>query len=222
MKNNLVFILFLGLSIVFTPGFQCGDTFPKNCDLYKTDTIKNNLEFINFRPDYRVNDTLKFTSLLNDTAHSTSGVSFVSQYPYNNRNLYIQTYKVVMNNGTPALNYANIEFNPLITEGSFSNSNTSGYYFQYKKLDPYYRLGVSLISGYTGLYLITFSTGGYSYVNTNTPCTNYRNLYFIPEQIQQKQYWDSLGVIKLQLNGGADYTIKNKEDPDYLFIRIKP
>jgi hypothetical protein len=43
---------------------------------------------------------------------------------------------------------------------------------------------------------------------------------YIPTSQQQKQYWDSLGVSVLRLNGNYNQEIAKKSDMNYFFVRV--
>ncbi len=225
MTNKSGLLILMVTYVLFTPAFQCGDRYINECTTYKNDTAISNIQALNFPRILRVNDTLKLTSIISDTVHTISGTNYIPRNLTTSRYIQFQVYKVVMVNGNPVLNFANIEFNPLVTEGSFPNYGGGGIFTLYSRVAPYNRLAISLVSGQPGLYLLTAVSSGNNYgysANPAEPCTNYQDLHFFPVPQQQKQYWDTLAVTKLRLNGSNDYVVKSKEDPDYMFFRINP
>jgi hypothetical protein len=175
--------------------------------------ITNHLNGIN------IYDTIKFSSTVTDTLQPINTSQFV--YPFTALNSNIQAYKVVNNGSGPILNYANIEFNPLVFEGQFQNYYSQGYGFLYNRNEPNNFLNGGLVAGRSGLYLCTVNTNNnyYEFVIYQT-CNQYKVINNIPTSQQQKQYWDSLGVSVLRLNGNYNQEIAKKSDMNYFFVRV--
>lgn len=224
MKKRIFALIGFTATVIFTPGFQCGDPYDNICDTYQTDTAINILGVTNFNLPVKVHDTLKILSIVNDTIHSLGGDVFIPAQSYGDKLFSFQAYKVVTGNGGPMLDYANIEFNPIVIEGSFPNYSNNGNILLYTRVAPYNRLQFGLITSQPGLYLITTQgqTNYGSYRNPAKPCTSYPEKYYFPETQQQKNYWDSLGVNALKLRGSNNYTIKTKQERDYIFLKVNP
>jgi len=220
MKNSLLFIVVVGFYMVFTPAFQCGDRGPENdCTNYVSDTVLIPMEISNHLNSINIYDTIKFSSKVNDTLQPRNTSQFV--YPFTALNSNIQAYKVVNNGSGAILNYANIEFNPLVFEGQFQNYANQGYGFLYNRNEPNNFLKGGLVAGRSGLYLCTVNTNNnyYEFVIYQT-CSQYKLFNYIPPTQQQKQYWDSLGVSVLRLNGNYNQEIAKKSDFNYFFVRV--
>jgi hypothetical protein len=222
MQRRLIISLVILFYIIVTPGFHCGDR-PDPCPNYTVDTIHFNFNTNNLNGHINNYDTLYFTSIVNDTITTTSNNTSVSQINY--LASHIQAYKVIENSNARTLNYANIEFNPIVIEGQFQNGPTQGINIMYNRIEPYNRLKAALVAGRPGLYLISFSNadsyyGYYNYMNESNHCTSYITKNIIPRAQQQIQYWDSLGTTSLYLSGNSSYEIANKNGSDYFFVRV--
>lgn len=222
MKNILLIIGLLAYAII-SPGFECGRGRPPyDCPEYTTDTVKIAYNILNNRA-LAVFDTISFSSLMTDTFTSVKGAHVNSTI--NNMQSHLQVYKVVSYGSGFGLNYANIEFNPLVTEGYLQNSPNQGISYLYNRVEPANKLNASLVAGAPGLYLVSvaFSSSYYSlyfYDNTNR-CSQYFGVPFIPVVDQQRQYWDSLGTTSLRLIGSIDnQPVSNKQDNNYFFVKV--
>ncbi len=229
MKNNFFILLTLALYGIISPGFQCGDRGPDICERYSYDTIPLNFEVYNNSESFQILDTIKMSSVLNDTFQTVNGEMVV--LPCSSMYASIQPYKVVNNGSGPQLNYANIEFNPIVSEGFFQNNpyQSSGYNFLYNRTEPFNRLRNSLIVGSRGLYLIkigiantsyTFSDYSNTFFDSKNPCNHYIGNCSIANSTQQKQYWDSLGTSVLRLANSNDQIVSKKEDKNYFFVKV--
>jgi len=220
MKNSLLLIVVVGFYMIVTPAFQCGNRGPENdCTNYVSDTVFFPMEISNHLNDINIYDTIKFSSTVTDTIQPRNSSQFV--YPFTALNSNIQAFKVVNNGSGPILNYANIEFNPIVFEGQFQNYFNQGYGFLYNRNEPNNFLKGGLVAGRSGLYLCTVNTNNnyYEFIIYQT-CSQYKVFNYIPETQQQKQYWDSLGVSVLRLNGNYNQEIAKKSDLNYFFVRV--
>lgn len=229
MKNNLVIFSVLLFYIIISPGFQCGGRGPDFCDQYTYDSIPLTFEVYNNDHSFHELDTISMSSVICDTFHTNNGENLV--IPCNNLYASIQPYKVVNIASGPQLNYANIEFNPIVSEGFFQNNpyQSSGYNFLYNRLEPYNRLKPSLIVGSPGLYLIKVGVGNTSYTysdfsntffDSKNPCNHYLGSCSISAASQQKQFWDSLGTTILRLANSNEQIVSSKEDHNYFFVKV--
>ncbi len=222
MRKSIFFFSIICFYMIVTPAFQCGDPYNDVCPTYTQDTAKISFNVNNNNHQFRVLDTIQFSSFISDTIQTVKGNSFIS--PLNTLSCNMQAYKVVDNGSGPILNYANIEFNPLVIEGQFQNYPNQGISLLYNRIEPLNRLRGSLVAGTKGLYLITVGANNsyYSFYiyESNNPCTQYKGLSYIPEAQQQRQYWDSLGTSVLRLSGANDQVISNKSDGNYFFIKV--
>ena len=222
--KNILFILGLLAYTIISPGFECGRERPRDCQEYSSDSVKIAYNVINNRP-LSVLDTISFSSTLNDTFTSVKGTHVTSTI--NTLSSQMQVYKVINYGSGYGLNYANIEFNPLVTEGYLQNSPNQGVSFLYNRVEPSNRLNASLVAGTPGLYLVTVSLSSsyyYLYFHDNSNrCSQYYGVPFIPVVEQQRQYWDSLGTTSLRLIGGIDnQPVSNKQDNNYFFVKVNP
>jgi hypothetical protein len=224
MKKLIIFGFIL--TIFFSPGFQCGrGNIYDNCpNGFQVDTIYSSLNILNNNNVYHIGDTIHFLSKVNDTINTSKGASFI--YKRNGFSTSMQPYKVVNNGGLNELNYANIEFNPLITVGQFQNYPGSGFNFLYKRLQPYNTLQISFVAGRAGLYIFSIMEDGYSGANyirkDNDFCNGYPNAFSFPISNQHSNYWDSLGVTSISLANTGGYRVAKKGDKNYVFIKVIP
>jgi hypothetical protein len=220
MKNWFLVIVVLCAYMIVTPAFHCGSPYQEdNCSNYVSDTVYIPTEISNHLNGINIYDTVKFTSTVTDTIQPRNSTQFV--YPFTTLNSNIQAFKVVNNGSGPILNYANIEFNPLVFEGQFQNYFSQGYGFLYNRNEPLNYLKGGLVAGRSGLYLCTVNTNNnyYDFIIYQT-CSQYKVLNYITPSQQQKQYWDSLGVSVLRLNGNYNQEIAKKSDLNYFFVRV--
>ena len=220
MKNWFLVLAVLCVYMIVTPAFQCGNRGPENdCTNYVSDTVLIPTDISNHLNSINIYDTIKFSSKVNDTLQPRNTSQFV--YPFTALNSNIQAYKVVNNGSGAFLNYANIEFNPLVFEGQFQNFYSQGYGFLYNRNEPNNFLKGGIVAGRSGLYLFTVNTNNnyYEFLIYQT-CSQYKVSNYIPTTQQQKQYWDSLGVSVLRLNGNYNQEIAKKSDMNYFFVRV--
>ncbi|CAN5737304.1 hypothetical protein BH11BAC4_BH11BAC4_13920 [soil metagenome] len=220
-KNRILFFSLIISYIILTPGFLCGPGPQENCSNSIKDTAIFPFNIPNNNTSFHVLDTIKLISAVSDTIHSIKGKSFLN--PLNFLSSSISLYKVVNTGSGAVLNYANIEFNPLVLEGQFLNNGDLE--IQYNRVLPYNRLQASLVPGSPGLYLVTLDNNysyGYQITEPNNHCDIYYGAFFIPENQQQKQYWDSLGTTSLMLAGTNGYEVANKNNRNCFFVKILP
>lgn len=209
--------------MIISPGFQCRESpLAENCGPYNRDTVFVPFQLNSANAINHVYDTINLISSFNDTIHSVQGKTFL--HPFNTLNLNVQAYKIVNTGSGATLNYANIEFNPLITEGQYQNISTFGINILYNRIVPNNKLQFSLVAGMPGLYLITLNMRDYSQglfiYEPNNYCNEYKVNSFIPESQQRKQYWDTIGTTTLRLNGNNNFIVANKEETNYFFIKV--
>ncbi len=220
MKKTFSFFLVICFYIIITPAFQCGESPLNDCTEYKQDTAMLHVQIPGNNVAFHLLDTIHITSVINDTIQSVKGKKFLC--PINTLNTSIQAYKVIQSNTSTAVNYANIEFNAVVSEGEFQHTPYQGFTFLYKRVQPYNRLNASLIPGVKGLYLVVLSSADYGLFirEPNNYCDSYTAIHFIQETQQQKQYWDSLGTTALRLSGSNNYIVANKTDKNYFFLKV--
>lgn len=136
MKNWFLVLAVLSVYMIATPAFQCGDRGPENdCMNYVSDTVLIPTEISNYQNGINLYDTINFASTASDTIRPINSSQFL--YPFTTLNSNFQAYKVVNNGSGPILNFANIEFNPLVFEGQFQNYSYQGYAFLYNRNEPF-------------------------------------------------------------------------------------
>ena len=168
-------------------------------------------------------DTLQLHATISDSIRTSNQLSFIE--PLTTFACTIQPYKVMMNNGSPILQYATIEFNPVLYQGQYDVSSNNGFGFIFNRLQPYNLLHSGFVAGRPGLYLFKIqSRPNYYYENmyiNGYPCTQFRTSSSIDEPAQGKQYWTTLGTTSLRLLGGGVNPIVNSDDRDYFFVFIQ-
>lgn len=221
-KSYLLLSMFIVI-VFFSPGFQCGER-PKPCDDYIYDSIPLPFSVIENIHSYHVYDTIQMQSFISDTFFSKKGDQLI--YPTYTMYANVQPYQVVNNGSGPVLNYANIQFNPMVSLGYFQFSSNEGFNFLYQRMEPYNRLISSFVVGSPGLYLfkVAISNGYYSssFFDSRNPCSNYFGYADITPAQQQREFWDTLNVTTLRLAGSNDYPIINKQDVNYFFVKVEP
>jgi hypothetical protein len=226
MKNSIK--VFFGLFIIslITQNFKCGRSPYRLCGEYNKDTVFAPFNIsISDTQSIRVFDTLFLTCQLNDTMKSKNGLRFIKKTE--TANIAVQGYKVVDQGGSYGLNYANIEFNPVVIKGRFNN----GYYFPginllYERNQPYNDVKLGLVAGQPGLYLFTVQSfanyyEGDLYIDGNE-CTSFHLLNKLNQTENQSFNWGNLGVQGLELIGSSGYTIANRNNPNHFFLRVLP
>jgi len=139
-----------------------------------------------------------------------------------------QPYHVITSTSLPQLQYANIEFNPVITEGLLQNLSYSGYNFLYKRTTALNTLKIGFVAGRTGLYVISsnnslYSSGGsFSLIRGSDYCTTYYGITSFSLAEQNRNYWDSLGVTAVSLPSNYGGTVIAKNMRNYFFFKVIP
>jgi hypothetical protein len=226
MKTAFTFFTAL-LLLVITQSFQCGRGAYTRCDSFKTDTVLLNTTITNPALEYHLYDTIWLSSTVTDTYSPLSGnpVSFTNatEVLY----LNIQPYSILTNNSLPSLQYANIEFNPVVREGLLQYPGYMGYIYQYRRQSPNNTLIAGLVPGRTGLYLIELNPGTYIYssfsvFNPGEQCATYYGVSNLPAAQQNKSYWNGLGVSALStsINYGSHTVSINMRN--YLIVKVIP
>jgi hypothetical protein len=224
--KSIYLCISLFLITLVTQNFQCGRETDYICNQYNNDTIfvpfqisSNNMQTLH------VLDTIFFESTINYTMNSVNGRRFSKNIE--NANLGLQGYKVVNQSAGVALNYANIEFNPLVFEGQFVvPSPYQGITLMYNRLAPYNKIKGGLILGQPGLYVFTTQClvnyyEGTFYTEGNN-CTSYKLVNKLNQLDFQNQIWNSLGTSSLTLNGAPGYTVVKRGDANHFFVQVLP
>jgi hypothetical protein len=168
---------------------------------------------------------LWFESTISDTFYNRQGSDKIVS-PINEMHLQIQPYRIVKTDTVPFINYANIEFNPVLQDGTIStNAYFTGYNFIFRRNQPYNYLKAGFVPGKTGLYIFIF-THSLNYEATifdvyspDNYCKSYHGLSKINTSEQNIQYWDSLKVSGLHIRN-YNWNLVQKQDPNYFFINV--
>jgi hypothetical protein len=222
-------VLITILLFIVTESFRCDRRGGYNsCDNYKNDTVILDVSVMNPNTDYHLYDTIWLNSVVTDLYNPVSGSP--ASFTKATEQLYLttQTYSISTSGTLPTLHYANIEFNPVVKEGSLNLPGYSGgYFFQYKRTTPDNKLKCGLVAGRTGLYMIELGHGTAIYspfyiYNTTDFCTTYRGKTSIPLNQQNIGYWNSLGVTSISTEPayGSHYIAKDQRN--YLIFRVVP
>jgi hypothetical protein len=225
-------ILTLSFLLILTSCTKCDPRLRDVCDGdYRTDSVLLNLQIINPSVEYKQYDTIWINSDVSDELVPLSGnpPSFISKV----EELYltIQPYQLINNPGVlPYLQYANIEFNPVLRDGSLENLNGSGYIYKFRRNLPYNKISAGLVAGRPGTYILecTHSTypysggGNFQVYNGNNTCISYLGKSTFPEDQQNLQFWDTLTTssVSLMRNYGSHTILK--ESRNYFIIKVVP
>lgn len=227
-KQPIGWIAFIVACTIISPSYKCRE-YPEPCDRYVSDTLSLHFNVDQGDGSFQPFDTIHFLSVLNDTMRSNQGRNYI--YNYGSPSLQIQCYKVVEGpSDNPVLVYANIEFNPLVSEGQFLNYYGQGTNLMYNRQIPYSRLRGAFVPGRPGLYLFVVRPNNYyndylfSYADPNGPreCINYFSKYTLTPAERLSNYWDTLGVTALTLQGDGYNVIAQKNESNHFFIHINP
>ena len=66
--------------MIVTPAFQCGDHYNDVCPTYTQDTAKISFNVNNNNHQFRVLDTIQFSSYISDTIQTIKGNSFIRRW----------------------------------------------------------------------------------------------------------------------------------------------
>ncbi len=223
MKSFFNFYIAIILFWLITPGFQCGEPRPQDCDHAETDTVQLSYDVLNQAAVFHVLDTIKIFTRISDTLHIQSGGQII--IPIERLGARIQAYKV--DTATLQFDYANIDFNPILTVGTYASPGNS-IYITFDRAVPYNTAGLSLVAGYEGLYLVVVDITNYGYseyysqfIKDNNYCHIYQGYSSLPAVKQNEQYWDSLGTASLMQANLSSYII-HKADKNYFFLKVEP
>jgi hypothetical protein len=225
--RNVFFIISLVFLFITTQSVDCRRPVPSNCDNHKTDTVLLNVSILNPASQYHLFDTIWFNSLLNDTYSPLSGTPASFTRVTEQLFMSIQPYSINTSGTLPVLQFANIEFNPIVIDGSLSQYGYTGYNFQYKRVAPNNNLKAGLVAGRTGLYLLELSPSTYVgnsnyFYNSNDYCTSYYGIGTIPPAQQNSSYWTGLGVTAVSTSPAyGNHTVSNNMR-NYLIFRVVP
>ena len=206
---------------------QCGKNTPNICPTYKQDTVLLNAFVPNIKAIFRIGDTVKVESLVTDNFTPLSGAT---AFTYETTQLYlrVQPYSIVKNSTLPELQYANIEFNPVVTDGQLLNINYSGYNYLYKKVNASHTLKIGFVAGKPGLYAFECTNGRYSYdggysiYRPDDICTNFWGVTSFAAPQKNLQYWDSLGVSAVSLAGNYGSKSISRQSRNYFLLKVIP
>ncbi len=226
--RNIFFILSLSILFITTQSVNCGPRpLPSNCEQYKNDSLLLNVSVTNPALQYHLFDTIWLTSLISDTYSPLSGTPASFIKPTEQLFMSVQPYSINTSGTLPLLQYANIEFNPIVIEGSMSQFGYNGYNYQYRRVAPNNILRAGLVAGRTGLYLIELNPSSYInnpfYIyNTNDFCTTYYGIASVPTNQQNSSYWTGLGVTSVSTSAAYGSHIVSKNMRNYLIFRVVP
>jgi hypothetical protein len=200
---------------------------PSGCDKYKNDTVLLNVSVLNPALQYHLYDTIWINSLLNDTFYPLSGTPALFTRATEQMYMSIQPYSINSSGTLPVLQYANIEFNPIVTEGSLSQYGYTGYNFLYKRVAPNNTLKAALVAGRTGLYLLELTPSTYVgnsvyFYNNNDYCTGYYGIDAVPAAQQNSNYWAGLGVTSISTSPAYGSHVISKNMRNYLIFKVVP
>lgn len=227
-KNILGWIALIAIGMIVSPGYKCRP-YPEPCDRFVADSLAMNFEVMQKPDGFQPYDTIYFESVLNDTIKTRQGRTFVRSMGY--PSLQLQGYRIIDGpTGSPTLNYANIEFNPLVQEGQFVNYFGTGIGLLYNRQAPYHNLKAALVPGRPGLYLFSvrsnynfdLRSSDHGSSSPDRECVSILSGYTLSDISSQSHYWDSLGVTSLTLQGDGYNVVAKKENSDYFFVRVNP
>lgn len=226
-------LFFLSIFIVVTLSqcTQCKQGFRDVCDgIYITDTIELNLRLLNAALEYKQYDTIWINSDVSDDFTPLSGNPVTFTAKVEDLYLTIQPYQLNNSSSLPYLQYANIEFNPIVKDGRLENLNQGGYIYKFRRNAPYNKLSAGLVAGRPGTYIIEcihssypYSGGGNFQINngTNTCISYLGKSTFNPAQ-QNLEFWNSLTTTNLSLLPDYGTHTIFKDYHNYFIIRVVP
>lgn len=226
--RKLFFILSLLTLFISTQSTDCHwHRNPSNCEKFKTDTVLLDVSVTNPALQYHLFDTIWLTSLLSDTYTPLSGTPVSFTRSTDQLFMSIQPYSINTSGTLPMLQYANIEFNPIVTDGSLSQFGYNGYNYQYRRVAPNNSLRAGLVTGRTGLYLVELNPSNYvnspfSIYNNNDYCTTYYGIASVPAAQQNSNYWTGLGVTAISTSSAYGSHTVSKNMRNYLIFRVIP
>ena len=218
LKLNIRIIFLLFSVWIVAQSVTCGRPRPySDCPTVNTDSIYLNMNVTNQVATFTLTDTIKVFSKISDTVSPVISSSFVNDFGTLSANL--QMYKVVPVGSGYQLNFANVEFNVLLQNGTFQYGQ--GYNFLYNRMQPYNSLQFSLKPGATGLYVAVVNFTSYYIRNPKDYCVSFQSSFRFKSTEQNLQYWNTLGgATSLSLNAGGGGFLVNKNDKNYFFVKI--
>lgn len=228
--KRILFSLLLASLFTITQSTQCNKARDLCDGQYKTDTVLLNLNLLNPSAEYRQYDTIWINSDINDNFNPVSGNP--ASFSNNIEQLYltIQPYQVKTDAALPYLQYANIEFNPVVRDGSLENVNTGGYIFKFRRVSPYNKVSAGLVAGRPGLYLIECNHSTYPYAgggnfqiyNGNNGCVSFWGKSEFPPGQQNIDLWNSFGSSSLSIPQNYGNQIVNESSRNYVLFKVVP
>jgi hypothetical protein len=225
--RNVILVLSLFVLFVTTQSVDCHRPIPSSCEKYKSDSVLLAVSVTNPALQYHLFDTIWLTSFISDTYTPLSGSPVSFTRATEQLFMSIQPYSINTSGSLPLLQYANIEFNPVVTDGSLSQFGYNGYNFQYRRLATNNSLGAGLVAGRTGLYLVELNPSSYVnnpfYIyNTTDFCTTYYGVATVPATQQNSSYWTGLGVTAMSTSPAYGNHTVSKSMRNYLIFRVVP
>jgi hypothetical protein len=226
MNGKILFLITGPLLIIFQ-SFRCRKDDINSCNSYKQDSVVLNFSVENPNSTYHINDTIWISSIISDGVTPISG-SGPFTYSFLQLYLNVQPFEVVTNSTLPQLQYANIEFNPVVKQGLLENNAYQGYEFLYRRTEGLNTAEVGFIAGRTGLFALSCSNSSYiggfelNFAKPNDYCTTYSGISAFPLTQQNINYWDTLGVTVVSLTPNYGSLFIAKEMKNYFFFRVIP
>jgi hypothetical protein len=225
MKSVLTILLAL-ICFVMTQSFQCGRGIAR-CDNYRNDTVLLHASIANPALEYHLYDTIWLTSTVNDNFSPVSGSPASFTKAIDQLNFSVVPYSINTTGALPVMQYAYIEFNPVVREGSLQTPGYYGYNYIFRRLAPNNTLQAGLVAGRTGLYIIDLAHGNYygssfQINNGNDYCTSYTGMSVLPIAQQNRNYWTTLGVTSISMApnyGGKTISLSSS---NYFIIKVIP
>jgi len=225
--RDRIFYASLILIFIICQSTQCRKEVYDNCSSYFQDTVLLNYSVPNSNPVYHLNDTIWINSSVSDILTPSSGSSSFS-IELNQLYLNAQPYQVITSTTLPQLQYANIEFNPVVIEGALQNLAYYGYNFLYKRTNSLNTLKIGFVAGRIGLYIIScansrYSSGGMiTFYKPGDRCTTYWGISAFSIVEQNKNYWDTLGVTAISISPNYGSAVISKNMRNYFFFNVIP
>lgn len=226
MKIKILTIIVLFSSIILQ-SFQCGRPVDR-CANYTQDTVLLGSSVTNSRALYHIGDTIWISSVVSDNLIPLSGAPSFN-FELNQLLFSAQPYSIKNNATLPELQYANIEFNPVVAVGQLQNNGYGSYSFLYKRTTAINSLRIGFVAGCIGLYAMDCSNSQYYYnggslsiYKPNDYCTTYWGLTNFTPTEQNKNYWDSIGVAAVSLAPNYGNVTIAKNERNYFLFKVVP
>lgn len=227
MRSILSFLLVL-VCFVATQSFQCGRPYSPKCDNYKSDTVLLNVSVLNPATQYHLFDTIWLTSTISDSFSPLSGSPVTFTQPMEQMSLTAVPYSINTSGTLPVMQYAFIEFNPVVKDGNLQSPGYSGFNYNYRRLAPNNTLQAGFVPGRTGLYIIElmpgnyYNSGSFYIYNGNDYCTTYFGESALPLAQQNQGYWTTLGVSSISMAPNYGSKIITKGSRNYFIFKVIP